>query len=229
MPDNGGAALRILLIEDDEMIGASLTAAVRGRGFSVDWARDGIAGQLALGSGGYVAALLDLGLPRREGVEVLRAARSSGVRTPILILTARDALEDRVMALDLGADDYLVKPFELAELMARLRAIIRRYDGHAQSTVGSGQLRLDLDTRELIYHGARAPLSAREFALLHALAERPGTILSRQQLEERIYGWDEMISSNAVEVIIHGLRRRFGAEIIRNVRGLGWKLSKGEA
>ena len=221
--------MRILLIEDDEMIGTSLTAAARERGYSVDWVQDGVAGQSALCSGGYLAALLDLGLPRRAGLEVLRAARSTGVRTPILILTARDALEDRVTALDLGADDYLIKPFELAELMARLRAIIRRYDGHAQSIVGTGDLRLDLHTRELIYGGVRASLSAREFALLHALAERPGAILSRQQLEERIYGWDETVASNAVEVIIHGLRRRFGAEVIRNVRGLGWKVSKGAA
>jgi DNA-binding response OmpR family regulator len=221
--------VRILLIEDDEMIGTSFTQAMRAAGFAVDWVRDGIAGQSALCAGGYVAALLDLGLPRRAGFEVLRAARSQGVRTPVLILTARDALADRVTGLDLGADDYIVKPFELTELLARLRAVIRRYDGHAQSTVGTEELRLDLRTREISYRGQCASLSAREFALLHALLERPGTILSRQQLEERIYGWDDAVSSNAVEVIIHGLRRRFGPDLIRNVRGLGWKVSKGEA
>lgn len=221
--------MRILLIEDDEMIGTSFTQAVRAAGFAVDWVRDGIAGQSALCAGGYVAALLDLGLPRRAGLDVLRSVRSQGVRTPVLILTARDALTDRVTGLDLGADDYIVKPFELAELLARLRAVIRRYDGHAQSTVGTDELRLDLRTREITYRGERAPLSAREFALLHALLEHPGAILSRQQLEERIYGWDDTVSSNAVEVIIHGLRRRFGADLIRNVRGLGWKISKGEA
>lgn len=221
--------MRILLIEDDEMIGTSFTQAVRAAGFAVDWVRDGIAGQSALCAGGYVAALLDLGLPRRAGFDVLRSVRSQGVRTPVLILTARDALTDRVTGLDLGADDYIVKPFELPELLARLRAVIRRYDGHAQSTVGTDELRLDLRTREITYRGERAPLSAREFALLHALLEHPGAILSRQQLEERIYGWDDTVSSNAVEVIIHGLRRRFGADLIRNVRGLGWKISRGEA
>lgn len=220
------AIVRILLIEDDEMIGTSFTQAVRQAGFSVDWVRDGISGQSALCSGGHVAALLDLGLPRRAGFDVLRAVRSKGVRTPIVILTARDALEDRVTGLDLGADDYIVKPFELSELLARLRAVIRRHDGHAQSTVGTDELQLDLRTRELAYRGMRAPLSAREFALLHALVERPGAILSRQQLEERIYGWDDAVSSNAVEVIIHGLRRRFGADLIRNVRGLGWKVCR---
>lgn len=221
--------MRLLLIEDDEMIGTSLTEAVGRAGFSVDWVRDGIGGQSALCAGGYVAALLDIGLPRRAGFDVLRTARSQGVRTPVLVLTARDGLQDRVTGLDLGADDYIVKPFELSELLARLRAVIRRYDGHAQSTVGTDELRLDLGTRELLYKGVRAALSAREFALLHALLERPGAILSRQQLEERIYGWDETVSSNAVEVIIHGLRRRFGTDLIRNVRGLGWKVSREES
>jgi DNA-binding response OmpR family regulator len=217
--------VRILLIEDDKMIGASLGEALRGAGFSIDWFRDGIAGQAALTAGGHVAALLDLGLPRRAGLEVLRTARSQGVRIPIVILTARDALDDRVAGLDLGADDYVIKPFELSELLARLRAVIRRHDGHAQSRVGTDDLRLDLGTRELSYRGINAPLSAREFALVHALIERPGAVLSRRQLEERIYGWDDAVASNAVEVIIHGLRRRFGADLIRNIRGLGWKIS----
>ncbi|HEX5460158.1 MAG TPA: response regulator [Steroidobacteraceae bacterium] len=218
--------MRTLLIEDDRMIGKSLAKALRGAGLAVDWVRDGVAGDAALAAGGYVAVLLDLGLPRRAGLEVLAAARSRGDRTPILILTARDAVTDRVAGLDLGADDYIVKPFELSELLARLRAAIRRSDGHAQSLIGSGELQLDLLTREIVYRSTRAALSAREFALLHALLERPGTVLSRQQLEERIYGWDDAVSSNAVEVIIHGLRRRFGADVIRNVRGLGWKVRK---
>lgn len=218
--------MRTLLIEDDRMIGDSLTQALRTAGLAVDWVKDGVAGDAALAAGGYVAVLLDLGLPRRAGLEVLAGARSRGDKTPILILTARDAVTDRVMGLDLGADDYIVKPFELSELLARVRAAIRRSDGHAQSLVGNGELQLDLRTREVVYRGTRAELSAREFALLHALVERPGSILSRQQLEERIYGWDDSISSNAVEVIIHGLRRRFGADMIRNVRGLGWKVPK---
>ena len=216
--------MRTLLIEDDRMIGNSLTKALHGAGLVVDWVKDGVAADAALAAGGYVAVLLDLGLPRRTGLEVLAAARSRGDRTPILILTARDAVADRVAGLDLGADDYIVKPFELSELLARLRAVIRRTDGHAQSLVGTGELQLDLRTREIIYRKTRAALSAREFALLHALVEHPGTILSRQQLEERIYGWDDAVASNAVEVIIHGLRRRFGADVIRNVRGLGWKV-----
>ena len=217
--------MRILLIEDDEMIGVSLGKALREAGFSLDWFRDGIVGQTALSTGGYVAALLDLGLPRRAGLEVLRRVRAQGTRVPILILTARDALEDRVAGLDLGADDYVIKPFEFPELLARLRAVVRRYDGHPQSSVGTDELQLDLSTRELSYRGISALLSAREFALLHALLERPGAILSRRQLEERIYGWDDAVSSNAVEVIIHGVRRRFGTDVIRNVRGLGWKVS----
>lgn len=221
--------MRTLLIEDDRMIGNSLTKALQRAGLVVDWAKDGVAGEAALAAGGYVAVLLDLGLPRRAGLDVLAAARSRGDRTPILILTARDAVTDRVAGLDLGADDYIVKPFELSELVARLRAVIRRSDGHAQSVVGTEELQLDLRTREIIYRSARAKLSAREFALLHALVEHPGAILSRRQLEERIYGWDDAVSSNAVEVIIHGLRRRFGTEVIRNVRGLGWKVAKSGA
>lgn len=218
--------MRTLLIEDDRMIGSSLTKALRGAGLVVDWVQDGTAADAALAAGGYVAVLLDLGLPRRTGLEVLAAARSRGDRTPILILTARDAVTDRVAGLDLGADDYIVKPFELSELLARLRAAIRRSDGHAQSVVGTDELQLDLRTREIVYRNTRAALSAREFALLHALVERPGAILSRRQLEERIYGWDDAVASNAVEVIIHGLRRRFGAGMIRNVRGLGWRVPK---
>jgi len=218
--------MRILLIEDDQMIGAGLTKALGVAGYSVDWVQDGVAGQEALAQGGYTAALLDLGLPRRTGFELLSSARSRGDSTPILIITARDGVEDRVAGLDLGADDYILKPFEFSELLARLRAVVRRRDGHAQSLIGDSTLQLDLATREACYQGARVPLSGREFALLHALLERPGTILSREQLEKRIYGWDEAVTSNAVEVIIHGLRKRLGADIIRNVRGLGWRVPK---
>jgi DNA-binding response OmpR family regulator len=218
--------MRILLIEDDRMIGRDLVKALSESGYSVDWVEDGVAGQEALAHGGYTATLLDLGLPRRSGFELLAAARTRGDLTPILILTARDGVQDRVAGLDRGADDYILKPFEFSELLARLRAVVRRRDGHAQSLIGEGELQLDLANREACYRGARAPLSAREFALLHALLERPGAILSREQLEKRIYGWDESVSSNAVEVIIHGLRKRLGAEVIRNVRGLGWRVPK---
>lgn len=218
--------MRILLVEDDNMIGHSLRQALTENGLSVDWVRDGVLAENALAQGSYSAVLLDLGLPRRSGLEVLRRARQEGNRTPMLVLTARDGLDDRVSGLDLGADDYLVKPFELRELLARIRAIIRRAaGGHAQSTIGTAQTQLDLATRLLVHAGATVELSAREFHLMHALLERPGAIVSRTQLEERIYGWGEEVTSNAVEVLIHGVRRKAGAEVIRNVRGLGWRVS----
>jgi two-component system OmpR family response regulator/two-component system response regulator QseB len=220
--------MRLLLIEDDEMIGRALVDGFRQSGFSVDWLRDGLSGIAAMTDGTYTAVLLDLGLPRCSGLKVLRRARVRGDYTPVLILTARDAVNERVEGLDAGADDYLVKPFEYRELEARLRAVIRRRDGHAQSLIGTESLRLDLATREMLREGKRAALSAREFALLHALLERPGGILSREQLEERMYGWDGTVTSNVVEVIIHGLRKRFGNDIIRNVRGLGWRVVKDE-
>jgi DNA-binding response OmpR family regulator len=208
------------------MIATDLKQALHGAGYSVDWVEDGVAGQAVLAQGGYTAALLDLGLPKRSGLELLQATRQRGDLTPILILTARDGVEDRVRGLDLGADDYVLKPFEFRELLARLRAVMRRRDGHAQSLIGSAGLQLDLASREARFRGERLTLSAREFALLHALLERPGAVLSREQLEQRIYGWGEEVSSNAVEVIIHGLRKRLGADAIRNVRGLGWHVPK---
>ena len=221
--------MRILLVEDDTMIGHSLRQALTENGLSVDWVRDGVIAQDAWVQGGYAAVLLDLGLPRRSGLEVLRRARQDGDTTPVLVLTARDGVDDRVSGLDLGADDYLVKPFELRELLARMRAILRRYGGHAQSVIGTQQTRLDLASRELSHRGTSILLSAREFDLMHALLERPGAILSRTQLEERIYGWGEEVSSNAVEVLIHGVRRKLGPDVILNVRGLGWRVAKDEA
>jgi two-component system OmpR family response regulator/two-component system response regulator QseB len=217
--------MRVLLVEDDEMIGQSLREALTRQGWSVDWVKDGLLAQSALADGGYACVLLDLGLPQRDGVEVLRRARAAGETTPVLVLTARDGLDDRVDGLDLGADDYLVKPYELRELLARMRAVIRRRDGAAQSLIGEeGVLQLDLGTREVLVRGERSQLSAREFALLHALMERSGAILSREQLENRIYGWGEEVSSNAVDVLIHGMRRKLGPDTIRNVRGLGWRV-----
>lgn len=221
--------MRILLVEDDNMIGQGLQQALIENGLAVDWVRDGVLAQDALAQGGYTAVLLDLGLPRRSGFEVLRRARQDGDRTPMLVLTARDGLDDRVAGLDLGADDYLVKPFELRELLARMRAIVRRFGGHAQSTIGTPQTQLDLSTREISHGGTSMVLSAMEFRLMHALLERPGAILSRAQIEERIYGWGEEVSSNAVEVLIHGVRRKLGPDVIRNVRGLGWRVPKAGA
>ena len=216
--------MRVLLVEDDEMIGRSLKQALEGAGWSADWVRDGELAQSALADGDYTCVLLDLGLPRQDGTEVLRRARERGDATPVLVLTARDGLDDRVHSLDLGADDYLLKPFEFRELLARMRAVVRRRDGAAHSLIGGAALQLDLTTREVVVDGAREALTAREFALLHALLERPGAILSREQLENRIYGWGEEVTSNAIDVLIHGMRRKLGAESIRNVRGLGWRV-----
>ena len=219
--------MRVLLVEDDEMIGQSLREALSAQGWSVDWVKDGQLAESAWADGDYACVLLDLGLPRRDGVEVLRQARSRGDATPVLVLTARDGVDDRVTGLDLGADDYLLKPYQLRELLARMRAVIRRRDGRAHSVIGNAALQLDLTTREVILQGGRSQLSAREFALLHALLERPGAILSREQLENRIYGWGEEVTSNAVDVLIHGMRRKLGPDSIRNVRGLGWRVAAG--
>jgi two-component system OmpR family response regulator/two-component system response regulator QseB len=216
--------MRVLLVEDDEMIGQSLRDALAAQGWSVDWVKDGLLAQSAWADGDYACVLLDLGLPKRDGVDVLRQARDRGNTTPVLVLTARDGVDDRVTGLDLGADDYLLKPYEPRELFARMRAVIRRRDGSAHSVIGSGALQLDLTTREVLVGGERSQLSQREFALLHALLERPGAILSREQLENRIYGWGEEVTSNAVDVLIHGMRRKLGADTIRNVRGLGWRV-----
>jgi two-component system OmpR family response regulator/two-component system response regulator QseB len=218
--------MRVLLVEDDDMIGRSLSQALETNGWSVDWVRDGQLAQSALADGGYACVLLDLGLPKRDGVEVLRQARARGDATPVVVLTARDGLDDRIAGLDIGADDYLVKPYEFRELLARMRAVIRRRDGSAHSIIGGTTVQLDLTTREVLVHGVRSALSAREYALLHALLERPGAILSRDQLESRIYGWGEEVMSNAVDVLIHGMRKKLGADIIRNVRGLGWRVAE---
>jgi DNA-binding response OmpR family regulator len=220
-----GGLMRVLLVEDDDMIGRSLQQALETNGWSVDWVRDGMLAQSALADGAYACVLLDLGLPKRDGVEVLRQARTRGDATPVLVLTARDGLDDRITGLDLGADDYLVKPYEFRELLARMRAVIRRRDGSAHSVIGNGVVQLDLTTREVVVNGEPSALSAREYALLHALLERPGAILSRDQLENRIYGWGEEVMSNAVDVLIHGMRKKLGADTIRNVRGLGWRIA----
>ena len=218
--------MRILLIEDDPMIGAGLTRALDNQGMTVDWAKDAEAGELALVSGSYALILLDLGLPKKPGTALLRDLRGRGDKTPLLILTAREATDDRVAGLDLGADDYLVKPFEINELLARMRAILRRNSGHATSIIGNGRLTLDLASHEAACDGKTELLPAREFTLLQYLLERPGTILSRAQLEERVYGWGEEVASNAVEVLIHSVRKKLGKDAIRNVRGAGWLVDR---
>ena len=214
----------MLLAEDDAMIGAAVRDRLRSQGFAVDWVRDGRAADAALVDDVYDLLLLDLGLPGREGLAVLKALRGRGSTLPVVILTARDAVDDRVAGLDAGADDYVVKPFDLKELEARLRAVLRRRAGSASSVIEHGRLSLDLTSHELRRDGVPVPVSPREFALLHALLERPGRILSRAQLEERLYGWGEEVGSNVVEVHIHSLRRKLGADLIRNVRGVGYRI-----
>ena len=218
--------MHILLIEDDPMIGQSLMRSLTDVGMSADWRHDGVAGELAIMSGGYTLILLDLGLPCKSGFELLRGMRARDDRTPLLIITAQDAVDDRVTGLDLGADDYLVKPFGLGELRARIRAILRRNAGPEAPQIGNGEITLNLAARAARYRGKTLQLPAREFALLCALVDRPGTALSRSQIEERLYSGNEEVSSNAVEVLIHYLRKKFDSEIIRNVRGVGWMVVK---
>jgi DNA-binding response OmpR family regulator len=214
--------MRVLLVEDDEMVGESLREALRRQGFATDWVRDGRAADAVLTSEKFDAVLLDLGLPQRGGVTVLTALRGRGDDTPVVVLTARDALQDKVGALDAGADDYLVKPFELEELLARLRAIGRRQAGRTSTALEVADLRLDPATREVSRAGRPVLLSAREFALLQALMERPGAILSRGQLEDRLYGWGQELESNAISVYVHQLRRKLGDDVLHTVRGVGY-------
>ena len=216
--------MRLLLVEDDPMIGASVQSGLRQEGHSVDWVRDGAAAELAIANGVHELVLLDLGLPRKSGLEMLVNLRRKGITVPVLVITARDSVADRVKGLDAGADDYLVKPFDLDELSARIRALMRRQGGRASPVIEHGPLLLNPATHEVFLNGSPVSLSGREFALLHALMEQPGVPLSRAQLEERIYGWDEEVESNTVEVYIHSLRRKLGSEWIRNVRGVGYRV-----
>ena len=221
--------MRVLLIEDDAMIGDAVAQALRRNAWAVDWVRDGNQADTALRTQDYDAVLLDLGLPGRDGLQVLRGLRGRGGQAPVLIMTARDAVSDRIDGLDAGADDYLLKPFDVNELLARLRALIRRSAGRAESAWTFGQLRVDTVNRQVHLGGEPIVLSGREWAVLEPLLARPGQILSRAQLEEKLYGWGEEISSNAVEVYIHKLRRKLGAEAIRNVRGLGYMVPAHES
>jgi two-component system response regulator QseB len=218
--------MRLLVVEDDPMIGASIRTGLRQEGYTVDWVRDGDAADLATTTNDYDAILLDLGLPGKTGLELLAQWRRQQKTLPILIITARDAVADRIAGLDTGADDYLVKPFDLNELAARLRALLRRRSGRATPVIEHGPLVLDPATHEVRLNGNAIRLSGREFALLHALLQDPGVPLSRSQLEDRLYGWDEEIGSNAVEVHIHALRRKIGGDLVRNVRGVGYMVPK---
>ena len=218
--------MRLLLVEDDVMVGSSIRTGLRQEGYTVDWVRDGVAAELAAQTTDYEAILLDIGLPKKSGLDVLARWRRQNNPVPVLIITARDAVADRVCGLDAGADDYLVKPFDLDELAARLRALLRRRSGRNTPRIEHGTLTLDPATHEVKLEGNTINLSGREFALLHTLLESPGIPLSRAKLEDQIYGWGEEISSNTVEVYIHSLRRKLGNHWVRNVRGVGYMIPR---
>lgn len=218
--------MRVLLVEDDRMIGESANHALKDASYAVDWVRDGEAALAALATQPYDVVLLDLGLPKRDGLEVLRSIRSRDNPVAVLVVTARDAVQDRIAGLDAGADDYVLKPFEMSELLARMRAVARRKGGQATPMLSNGLLTLDPATREVHTGDETIRLSAREFSLLQALMIRPGAILSRAELEDRLYGWGDEVESNAVEFLIHALRKKLGNAAIKNVRGVGWLVSK---
>lgn len=214
--------MRILLVEDDRLLGDGLQAGLNGAGFSTDWVRDGETALAAITSEHFAALVMDLGLPRRDGLSVLAALRGSGNSMPVLVLTARDQVADKVRCLDLGADDYVVKPFDLDELAARLRALLRRAAGRADACLRHGDIVLDPAARSVNVAGQPAVLTPREFDLLHMLLESAGRVLSRRVLEEQLYAWGEEVGSNALEVHIHHLRRKLGSDLIRTVRGIGY-------
>ncbi len=216
--------MRLLLVEDDAMIGTGIQVGLRHEGYVVDWVHDAESAEAALAAedSGFALVLLDLGLPRKDGFSLLETLRRHRNRVPVLVITARDGVVDRIKGLDLGADDYLVKPFDLDELAARIRAVLRRHAGRGEPLVEFGGFRLDPSTRKVSYNGREVGVSAREFSLLQALLNRPGQALSRSQLEERLYGWGEEIASNCIEVHVHNLRRKLGERAIRTVRGVGY-------
>jgi DNA-binding response OmpR family regulator len=220
--------MRILLVEDDALLGDALQVGLRQAGHAVDWVRDGVGAETALAAEDYAAVVLDLGLPRLDGLEVLRHLRAKKKALPVLILTARDTVDDRIRGLDAGADDYLVKPFDLGELTARLRALLRRAGGQPSPVLIAAGITLDPAARSVECKGKAVDLSAKEYALLHALMQQAGRALSRAQLEQHLYAWGEEIGSNTVEVYIHHLRRKLGADAIRTLRGIGYVVAKGD-
>jgi len=214
--------MRVLLVEDDTMIGEAVLDVLRAEHYAVDWVRDGAMADTALRSASYDLVLLDLGLPKRDGLEVLRSLRSRHSTVPVLVATARDAVGDRIAGLDAGADDYVVKPYDTDELLARVRALLRRSAGRGEPVFSHRGVTLNPATREAAVDGEAVTLSAREWAVLEPMLARPGVVFSRSQLEEKLYGWKDDISSNAVEVYVHGLRKKLGSELIQTVRGLGY-------
>ena len=218
--------MRLLLVEDDIMIGESVLDLLRAEHYAVDWVKDGEMAETALRTQSYDLVLLDLGLPRRDGLSVLRSMRARKERTPVLVATARDSIQQRIEGLDAGADDYVLKPYDLDELLARIRALLRRASGRAEPVYEHMGVSINPATREVSVRGDPVVLSAREWAVLEPLLARPGMVLSRAQLEDKLYGWKDEISSNAVEVYVHGLRKKLGAELIHNVRGVGYMVPK---
>ena len=218
--------MTVLLVEDDVMIGENIQIALEGEGIPVEWVKDGAAAEAALGLNAYEAMLLDLGLPQKDGIDVLRSLRSRGNAMPVMVITARDTVAERILGLNTGADDYLVKPFDLEELIARLHALVRRAKGGVEPVYRKGEVVVNALTRQVFEAERQIVLSSREWAVLEALVARPGAILSRAQLEERLYGWSGDVESNAVEVYIHGLRKKLGPQFIVNVRGLGYMVEK---
>ncbi len=218
--------MRLLLVEDDPMIGEAVQDLLRAEHYAVDWVRDGDAADTALRANAYDLVMLDLGLPKRDGIAVLRDLRTRKDRTPVLVATARDAVAQRIEGLDAGADDYVLKPYDLDELLARIRALLRRAAGRAEPVYEHKGVSINPTTREATVNGVPVVLSAREWAVLEPLLARPGLVLSRQQLEDKLYGWGDEVSSNAVEVYIHGLRKKLGSDILLNVRGVGYLVPK---
>jgi DNA-binding response OmpR family regulator len=220
--------MRILVVEDDALLGDALQVGLRNAGFAVEWLRDGVAAETALRGEQFSAIVLDLGLPRLVGLDLLRIVRSRGDRTPVVVLTARDAVDDRVKGLDSGADDYVVKPVAIVELAARLRALVRRAQGASSGELVTGELRIDPAARTATFRGQPVELQAREFALLHELALNVGRVLTRSQLESKLYEWGDGLDSNAIEVHIHHLRRKLVPSLIKTVRGVGYLIPRGD-
>jgi len=218
--------MRTLLVEDDKQIGAAIVSALEDAGMAADWVTDGDAAMLSVASGSFELLLLDIGLPKKDGLTVLKQIRQRKISIPIIMITARDAVEDRITGLDLGADDYLVKPFLVDELMARIRAVSRRQSGSAQPLLSSGDICINPAEKSASYKEEALDLTGKEYRLLHALVRTPGRIFSRVELEEKVYGWDEEVNSNAIEVLIFGLRKKLHKTAIKNVRGLGWMVPK---
>lgn len=218
--------MRLLLVEDDVMIGESVRQGLRQDGFALDWVREGDAAESALRNNVYDGVLLDLGLPKKDGLDVLKGLRRRGERIPVLVITARDSVSNRIEGLNQGADDYITKPFDLDELAARVRAVLRRHSGHAESVIQVGALTLNAATHEAMLDGRPLSLSPNEFALLEVFASRPGIVFSRAQLEEKLYGWGQEVESNTVEVYIHNLRKKLGQQFIKNIRGVGYTLPR---